>query len=91
MRKMFIAALMLGSSLAYARPNTLAMSCAEAYDLVMANGAVVLSTGEYTYDRFVAHQGFCELGEETEAAWVPTADDAQCFIGYTCKPDDNRN
>jgi hypothetical protein len=65
------------------RPSTLAMSCAQANRLVATRGAVVLSTGPYTYDRYVGGN-FCAINESTEPAWVPTADAAQCFIGYRC-------
>jgi len=80
-----LAGLIVASASAHARPNTLDMSCADANALVAAHGAIVLSTGAHTYDRYVAHQGFCTPQETTAPAWVPTFDSAQCFIGYTCE------
>jgi hypothetical protein len=74
-------------SVAQARPSTTTMTCAQAADLVQANGAIVLGTGGHTYDRFVSHQGYCGIGEVTRPAWVPTRDSASCFIGYTCSQD----
>ena len=68
------------------RPLTLAMSCGEAQSLVASHGAIVMSTGRHTYDRFVATRGFCRLGEYAWPAWAPTADTRQCQLGYTCRP-----
>jgi hypothetical protein len=72
------------SAVAQARPSTVRMTCAQARGLVVAHGGIVLGTGGYTYDRFVAHRGFCLITEVTRAAWVPTRDAPQCFVGYTC-------
>jgi hypothetical protein len=69
---------------AQGRPSTVNMTCAQARALVAARGGIVLGTGGYTYDRFVAHGGFCLNRETTKAAWVPTLDTPQCFVGYTC-------
>jgi hypothetical protein len=72
------------------RPSTVAMSCAQARQLVASRGAIVLGTGGFTYDRFVAHRGFCEfITEITEPAWVPAGDTPQCFVGYRCKEPEN--
>ena len=70
---------------AQARPNTVNMSCAQAHGVVMRAGAIVLSTGGQTYDRFVNTRGFCTPSEITKPAWVPTADAPQCFIGCRCE------
>lgn len=75
------------TSTANARPSTLKMTCQQAANLVSARGAIVLGTGRYTYDRYVAHAGYCGIGETTQPAWVPTRDARQCFIGYTCGQD----
>lgn len=74
-----------GASLAQGRPSTLSRSCAANQQSVRANGAIVLGTGGYTYDRFVAHRGFCQFDEYADPAWVPARDTPQCFIGYRCK------
>lgn len=79
-----LALIVAGTSLAEARPNTLTMSCAQATALVSRAGAIVLSTGAHTYDRYVANNGFCIPGQATLPARVPTADDPYCTIGYTC-------
>jgi hypothetical protein len=75
----------LGSeALAQSRPLTSRMSCSQARGIVAAQGAVVLNTSPLAYDRYVVSAGSCGLGERTEPAWVPTADNSQCSIGYRC-------
>ncbi len=69
---------------AQARPSTTEMPCASVVRLVAARGAVVLSTGPNTYDRYVASGDACDRGQGTEAAFERASDAAQCFIGYRC-------
>jgi hypothetical protein len=68
------------------RSSTLGMTCAEAQSFVATNGAVVMSTGQFTYDRFVAHRGYCLAGEFIDYKWVPAADTPQCQMRI-CEPD----
>lgn len=84
-RLLLSAALSLLATTAMAqRPSTLAMSCDQANGLVAERGAVVLSTGRHTFDRFVAGAGFCRGGEYAYDGWAPTAD-GRCRLGYVCK------
>ena len=76
------------SAIAQPRPSSVSMTCNQAAGLVRARGAVVLGTGGYTYDRFVSDHRFCLYFEVTEAAFVPTVDMPQCFVGYRCKEAD---
>lgn len=76
------------SAQAQQRPFTPGLPCAQAQQIVVSRGAAVLSTGTYTYDRFVRDRSFCEINEYTEPAWVPARDTPQCFIGYRCKSGD---
>ena len=69
---------------AQARPNTATMSCRAAAGLVASHGAIVLSTGPTTYDRYVVGDGYCNRDEVTKPAFVPSADNPECFIGYYC-------
>jgi hypothetical protein len=79
-------ALLIGSeACSQGRPNSTTTTCSQAAGLVASQGAVVLGTGVYTYDRYVSAPGFCALGETTEPAWVPTLNNPQCFIGYQCR------
>jgi hypothetical protein len=71
---------------AQSHPLTLRMSCAQAQGLVASQRAVILNTGPLTYDRYVGSYGYCVGGETLDPAWVPTADTAQCPIGYRCVP-----
>jgi hypothetical protein len=73
------------SAMSQTRSDSLTMSCANARQLVSQRGAVVVGTGPYIYDRFVAHAGYCEITQTAEPAWVPTADDRQCPIGQRCR------
>ena len=66
------------------RPSILAMSCGQARALVASRGAIVLGTGPHTYDRYVAHTGFCPHDQTTEPAFEPTRDNPQCYIGNRC-------
>ena len=67
------------------QPNTTRMSCAAAQQLVTRQGAIVLRTSASTYNRYVSSRAFCMRTEITEAAFVPSADDHQCFVGYLCR------
>lgn len=75
-----------GAAHAQARPYAPGLLCGDVANLVSLNGARVISTGPGAYDRFVAMQRYCTRGETTKPAWVLTADNPQCFIGYTCEP-----
>jgi hypothetical protein len=79
-----LAATFAGS--AVARPNVYQMTCAQAVSVVTSNGAIVMNTGPYTYKRFVAHAGYCVLGEQAWRTWEATADTPQCRVGYECRP-----
>jgi hypothetical protein len=67
------------------RPSTVNRPCAASQALVTAHGAIVLGTGGFTYDRFVRDGNFCEVGEYTDPAFVPSLDTPYCFVGYLCK------
>jgi hypothetical protein len=85
MKNVFIiAALLSCGAIAEAKTSSKHLTCDQAIALVESKGAVVLYTGKYTYDRYVAHGGYCVSGEITQPAYVPTLDDDACFVGYTC-------
>ncbi|MCB5176616.1 hypothetical protein [Microvirga lenta] len=69
------------------RPFTPRMPCGQIQQTVFASGAVVLSTGANTYDRYVRDRSFCQINEFIEAAWVPAQDTPQCPV-YRCTDDD---
>lgn len=86
MKFLLVAGLVLGSAAAQAATYTTEISCAQAQRLVDTQGAIVLHSSPYIYDRYVAHQGYCSnAGDETtRPAYVPTRDTAQCWVGYYC-------
>jgi hypothetical protein len=67
------------------RPMTPGLACGQVQQLVQRNGAIVLGTGTYTYDRYVRDLSFCQLDESLRSAWVPARDTPQCFAGYVCR------
>jgi hypothetical protein len=73
------------TALSQSRPVTTTMRCQAVLNLVTARGDVVLGTGTYTYDRYVSSSAFCPIGQATDPAWVPTADQPQCYIGFRCR------
>jgi len=67
--------------------DTLKMSCDHARSLVHGSGGTLLYSGPERYDLYHVGGGTCSrLHEIMQAAYVPTRDNAQCFIGYTCEP-----
>jgi hypothetical protein len=70
---------------AFARPSTQSMTCQQAQNLLASKGAVVMTTGPHTYDRFVAREGYCMTAEWADAASAPTQDVRSCRLGFTCK------
>jgi hypothetical protein len=89
MRRLLLSAALsfLASAALAQRPSTLGMTCGEANSLVASQGAVVLSTGRHTFDRFVASAGYCRLGEYAYDGVAPTADTPRCRLAYVCKND----
>ena len=85
-RLLLIALSACAVSPAEARVDERTLTCAEARALVQGEGAVVLTTGRYTYERFVADQRFCERDEITRPRRTLTRDDEDCRIGYICRP-----
>ena len=72
-------------AVAQSRPDTTRMTCAAARALVVRYGGIVLGTGPSLFDRYVNTRAYCTSTELTEPAFVPTADNSQCFVGYTCR------
>jgi len=70
---------------AQARPDTRTMSCAAAQALVRSKGAIVMTTGQYTFERIVANRSFCEWDEDTWIKIAPTTDNPKCRVGSYCR------
>ena len=74
-----------GTADAQTRPSTVSRPCSASQRDVQANGAIVLGTGGYTFDRFVRDRSFCQIDEGLDPAFVLSRDNPSCFIGYRCK------
>ncbi|MEP9355249.1 hypothetical protein ABLE93_16800 [Xanthobacter sp. KR7-65] len=79
-----LAGLLCTSGAAVAQTSSLSLTCAEAAGLIQARGVAVLATSRTLYDRYVRDRRFCYYEQDTKPEWVPTRDNPQCFIGYTC-------
>jgi hypothetical protein len=67
------------------RPDAYAMTCQMARSYVAGHGATILETSRTTYDRYVRDNSFCYPTQTTLPAFVPTRDNADCFVGYICE------
>ena len=72
---------------ASARPDTRTMTCDYAQAFVKSSGSVVMSTGQYTYERFVYGRGLCGPREHTRLLTAPTLDNPRCRVGNICEAD----
>jgi len=69
---------------AMARPDTRTLTCEQTHSLIEREGAVVLTTGPHTYDRFVSRRGYnCSWYQAPSATRVPTRD-GQCRV-FRCR------
>jgi hypothetical protein len=84
---LLIALWIVAISPAQARIDARRLTCAQAQALIQREGAIVLTTGQYTYERFVADDRFCEGDEITRPRRTPTRDNPSCRIGYICRPE----
>lgn len=64
------------------RPDTRNMTCAQAQSMVSQRGAVVMSTGTHTFNRFVHSMRYCAGSEALFNAFVPTKDNRKCLLRY---------
>ncbi len=80
-----LAAILLpGVAVAQARPDSLTLTCQAARALVLRNGAIVIGTGPYIYDRYVADRSRCAPTQGTRPGFIATRDNPQCYVGDTC-------
>jgi hypothetical protein len=84
MKSVLVLAALLASGSAHAY-SSLKHSCVEVHVAVLNNGAMIIHTGHGTYDRYVSGSSYCPAGLFARNAWVPTADNNACFVGYTCE------
>lgn len=80
----FLSAAVSLPAMAQNRPDTRAMSCDEVRATIAARGAVVMTTGRHTFDRYVTDTRHCAPPEIALVTTVPTRDVAQCMV-YACR------
>lgn len=82
-----VVALLISSTsvlLAQGRPDTRYLTCATVKSIIQTNGAVVMNTSNYVYEKYVKNHAYCNVNESTKNAYVPTADYRRCKIGFIC-------
>ncbi|MEM7695159.1 MAG: hypothetical protein AAF318_11970 [Pseudomonadota bacterium] len=67
-----------------ARPNTRNLSCAATQALIAREGAITLSTGRHTFNRFVSGGAICGPLARAVPTFTPTADERHCRL-LTCQ------
>lgn len=78
------AGLCVGVTEAAARPDTRTLTCAQANALVEQSGAVVMTTGDYTFERFVSGRRYCDPWQWIKPRYVPTRDEPRCVLHSVC-------
>ncbi len=73
------------TSIASARPDTRSMTCQQARAVVQQYKAIVMSTGQYTYERIVIGQGYCSSTQISKPLYAPTVDVERCKVGNICE------
>lgn len=81
-----ISCMLMPAAFAQGRPDSRSLDCGEVQSLIDARGAVVLTTGQFTYDRYVASRQFCSHPYVPVFASVPTRDRQECPV-YRCGND----
>jgi len=80
--------LLAATSAAYARPDTRTMTCEQTQRLIQSHRAVVLTTGQNTFDRFVRQFGNeCDPPEAPVVTFVPTRD-GRCQVYWCREPEE---
>ncbi len=62
------------------RPDSRSMTCEQVQSMIAQRGAVVLSTGQYTFDRYVSNRNSCQRSEVLKTDYVPTKDAKRCAV-----------
>ena len=67
------------------RPDARQMSCREVQQLVRQSGSVVITTGQFTYQRFVANASYCDFFERVRQEYIDTEDTDVCPVSFVCE------
>lgn len=70
---------------AEARPDLRQLTCRQAQNMVLQHGAVVFTTGQYTYSMFVSNRSYCDYNQVLFTQYGPTRDHPRCPVAYECK------
>ncbi|MFG1464961.1 hypothetical protein V5F77_18930 [Xanthobacter sp. DSM 24535] len=78
--------MLLASAFTSARAGEISppLNCAEAASIIARSGAAIIRNSPTTYDRYVRDGSFCGPDGATTPAFVPTWDNPDCFVGYSC-------
>lgn len=91
-----IIGLACGEASAISRYQTMRMDCADVQAGLRREGAAILrwqsprNPSLPLYGRYVSDRRFCEFGEVTTFASVPTRDDPSCDVRKCVRPDTER-
>ncbi|MTI44156.1 hypothetical protein JM93_04174 [Roseibium hamelinense] len=80
-----IAALSASATTVLARPDLRQMTCAQAQQMVRQQGAVVFTTGQYTYSQFVSNLSYCDPRQQLFRQYGPTKDNPRCPVAFKCE------
>jgi hypothetical protein len=80
------AVLALAAPAEAARPDLRAMTCREAAEMVARRGAVVMTTGDNTFQRFVASRAWCDRWQATRLEYHPARDTEACGLPVCYEP-----
>ncbi len=65
---------------ASARQDARRMTCNQVHQLIKRRGAVVLTTGRHTYERYVIGSGLCNRAEVARTKRIQTRDTRRCPV-----------
>ena len=89
-RRLALAALSLAiltaPLLAQGRPDARRMTCDQVQSMIEERGAVVITTGQHTYERFVGGRFSCETPYVQLRTRITTRDTDRCIV-YACGRD----
>lgn len=93
----FAAIAWAGDAQAISRYQTMGMGCEDVQSVLREEGAAILrwrsqrTPGIPVYGRYVSDGRFCELGEVSTFASVPTCDNARCDVRKCIRPDNDHD
>lgn len=77
-------AILATASASLARPDARTMTCQQTQSLIDRQGAITISTGQHTYERIVAYDGYCYHPEVRRITYISTRDTNECPV-YHCE------